>query len=75
MILTVTCPAGTYVTNYGYVAMFDSGVIYSTANSTDTKCPDYTVNRKSFSSTDSSCFCICLLVKDWPRKLSYIYVY
>eukprot|EP00057_Strongylocentrotus_purpuratus_P008000 XP_011662474.1 PREDICTED: uncharacterized protein LOC105437510 [Strongylocentrotus purpuratus] len=41
----VTCPAGTYVTNYGYVAMFDSGVIYSTANSTDTKCPDYTVYR------------------------------
>eukprot|EP00057_Strongylocentrotus_purpuratus_P025710 XP_011680184.1 PREDICTED: probable G-protein coupled receptor 112 [Strongylocentrotus purpuratus] len=41
----VTCAAGAYMTTYGYVAMFDSGVIGSRANSTDTKCPDYTVNR------------------------------
>ncbi|XP_041475004.1 uncharacterized protein LOC121423655 isoform X2 [Lytechinus variegatus] len=41
----VTCPAGSYITSYGYEAMFDTGDIGSRANSTDTNCPDYTINR------------------------------
>nr|XP_054764191.1 uncharacterized protein LOC129270881 isoform X1 [Lytechinus pictus] len=41
----VTCPAGSYITSYGYEAVFDTGDIGSRANSTDANCPDYTINR------------------------------